>query len=290
MPTTIDAAFNQFLSTLSTQRGETVAAANHRASVQQCLHANYGIIGFFLSGSFGHGTNVTGYSDADRFAIFPANRLYQDSAQSLGEIAQVLRQRFPTTGVRVDAPGIRLPFGYDGAELNEVIPVHQLSGDVRGYRIFGMPDGGGGWIRAIPEAHNAFVDHHHQRLSNKLKPLIRFLKAWKYARGVPVKSFYLEMRAAAFAAKEQAIIYGMDLRSLFMAMAMDGLADVPDPFAVVNPVTACNTANQYLQVQAAARSATDIAQDALWAEQNGRTVEAFHHWNNLFNGIFPAYG
>lgn len=290
MPTTVDAAFNHLALNLSTSRAETQAAASHRASVEQCLQANYGITGFFLSGSFGNGTNISGYSDADRFAIFPANRLYQNSQQSLGEIAEVLRRRFSATGVRVDAPGIRVPFGYDGSELNEIIPVHQLAGDVRGYRVFGMPDGNGGWMKAIPEAHNAFVNLHHQRLGNKLKPLIRFLKAWKYARGVPVKSFYLEMRAAVFAANEQAIVYGMDLRSLFMAMATDGFAQVSDPFGVVTPVTACNTANQFLQAQAAARSAADIAQNALWAEQNGRTAEAFRHWNTLFNGVFPAYG
>ena len=46
--------------------------------------------------------------------------------------------------------------------------------------------------QASPDAHNAYVASIDTKFGGKVKPLIRFIKAWKYFRDVPISSFYLE--------------------------------------------------------------------------------------------------
>ena len=43
MPQTVDEGFRDFLRTLTPLARETVAARQHRASIQQCIKANFGL-------------------------------------------------------------------------------------------------------------------------------------------------------------------------------------------------------------------------------------------------------
>jgi hypothetical protein len=50
---------------------ETSATVSHRASIKACLENNFGLKRFTRIGSFGNGTNVSGYSDVDYLACLP---------------------------------------------------------------------------------------------------------------------------------------------------------------------------------------------------------------------------
>ena len=122
MVTDVSRAFDQLANTLKHSAIETKAAASHRASIEACLRANFGVTSFFRSGSFGNGTNVAGYSDVDYFAVIPRQSLKQSSGATLQAMAAALRTRFPTTpNIRVNGPGVQLPFGVDGSEHTEVM-------------------------------------------------------------------------------------------------------------------------------------------------------------------------
>jgi hypothetical protein len=197
MPLTIEDAFENFLVTIRGSAVETSAAASHRSSIKTRLEQSFGMTAFFRTGSFGNGTNVRGHSEVDYFAVIPAARLKQDSRITLAAVAADLRARFPTTSnIRVDSPGVRLPFGLDGAEAVEIVPVDQTGQTQLGFRQFDMPDGNGGWKFSAPESHNAYVSGIDKKHGGKVKPLIRFVKAWKFKRNVPIRSFYLEVRTA----------------------------------------------------------------------------------------------
>ena len=45
---------------------------------------------------------------------------------------------------------------------------------------YDIPNYEGGWMKLRPKAHNAYVKREDERLGNKLKPLIRLIKAWKF--------------------------------------------------------------------------------------------------------------
>lgn len=245
---------------------------------------------FFRTGSFGNGTNISGFSDVDYFAVIPANRLKENSAATLSDIANALRARFATTdGIRINGPAVRLPFGLDGAQATEVVPVDELGETKLGYRRFDMPNSKGGWMFAAPESHNAYVAEQDRRLSGKLKPLIRFVKLWKYARKVPISSFYLEMRTTAYAAAEPSIVYDIDLARLFALMHSERLALIRDPRFEdsASPIAAVASETQRkLAVNALARAA-DRAEDARKFSESDRHSAAFNRWNVVFNDRFP---
>lgn len=123
MPTSVDQGFREFHNRLVASSTESEAAKNHRSSIGSCLQSHFGMTHFFRSGSFGTGTNIRNYSDVDYFAVIPIENLKDDSSNTLSEISDVLRNRFPLTqGIRVDSPAVVVPFGTDASEAVEVIP------------------------------------------------------------------------------------------------------------------------------------------------------------------------
>jgi hypothetical protein len=242
--------------------------------------------GFFRSGSYGFGTSVSGYSDVDYFAVFPASRLHASSTDSLNTIASTLRTRFPQSGVHVDSPAIVIPFGTTRAERHEVIPVYEISATPTGRKIYGMPDRVGGWMLASPDASGAWINAADARLGNKVKPPIRFAKAWKYYNNVPIRSFYLELRTVLFAVTQTTILYRYDMRSLLAALS-DGLPNISEP-ETGNIVYPCYS-YEISTVETAAKIALGWANNAMSEEDAVRIAQAFNSWDRVFAGQFPGY-
>jgi hypothetical protein len=121
-----------------------------------------------------------------------------------------------------------------------------------------------------------------------VKPLIRLVKSWKYHWNVPIRSFYLEMRVAEYASKETAIIYRIDVKGALQWLQRSALNDMPDPMGISEPFSG----GSYIDKQTALsyiNTALGHAQNAAAAEANGRIADAFHYWDKVFNGRFPAY-
>jgi hypothetical protein len=286
MARTIEEGFSTFLNSQTPSTTETAAAASHRASIEACLKSNRGMTNFFRSGSFGFGTSVSGYSDVDYFAVFPAHRLEQSSTISLNAIGGTLRDRFPNTGVHVDSPAIVVPFGSSPAEKHEIIPAHFIGLSSAQHNLYGIPDRVGGWTRASPDATAAWVNAVDKKLGGKAKALIRLMKAWKYHCDVPIRSFYLELRTTAYASTESAIIYSIDVRSMLMSLS-NNLNTVAEP-ETASTVYSCFT-HELQTVKnkiATALTWTDYARSE---EAGGRIGNAFNGWDKVFGGAFPAY-
>jgi len=272
--------------------GETEAAKKHRASLESCLKSNFGMIGFFRSGSFGNGTSIRSYSDVDYFAAIPNDNLSSDSSKALREISGVLSQRFPSTNVAVRCPAVTVPFGTDASEKTEIVPAvpaEVLKKNGNEYIIFKIPDCGGSWMKSGPEAHNHYVASINDKLNRKVKPLIRFLKAWKYSQNVPISSFYLEMRLASYASTQSQIVYSIDLKTILNQLWVDQLAAMQDPIGISGYIKPCNTEAQKKESLSKLATASVRADKAREAEENGDIANAYYWWNLLFNGEFPAY-
>jgi hypothetical protein len=233
---------------------------------------------------------VRGFSDVDCFAVVPTVKLTRNSDTTLGYFRDALDARFPRTGVKVRGPAVMVPFGKDGAETTEVIPADYVGQTSKGKNVYDIPDRTGGWMRSSPSGHNAWVDEIDQKLNGRVKPLIRFVKAWKYQRAVPVRSFYLELRVAAWAAHEKAIVYSLDLRSVLKHLDGLGLASMLDPIEIAGRVAACGSNVQLEDAKSKLSTALTRAEKARAAELADRTKEAFQWWDLVFDGTFPAFG
>lgn len=288
MPRTIDQGFRYFLIRLTPSSSETAAAKMHRRSIEQCVRSKLGLSRFWRTGSFGNGTSVSGYSDVDYMACIPMGILRPSSSTFLATLRQALDARFPMTGVRTECPAVVVPFGTDRKETTEITPALPVvtSGT---HAVYDIPDCSGGWMKSSPDAHNSYVRSIDQSLSNKVKPLVRFIKAWKFYRNVPVSSFYLELRVAKYAAGESSILYATDVERILRELNRIGLAKVRDPMGVSGYVSPCRTAAQLADAKSKLVTAASRARKAAAAETAGRTKDAFDWWNLLFAKKFPSY-
>lgn len=292
MPLTVEKAFDDLIANLRSSRAEIFNAAGHRASIKAKLEQSFSMTAFFRTGSFGNGTNISGYSDVDYFAVIPTANLKADSSVTLSSIAAALRERFPlTSNIRVNGPAVQVPFGLDGAEHTEIVPVDATGTTVLGFRQFDMPDGRGGWMFSAPESHNDFVNGIDKGLSGKPHQLVRLLKAWRSYRGAAIKSFYLEMYVTQYAQSESAIVYDIDVRNVLQRLSAEGLPSIIDPRFPGDGryLEPCQTSIQHLDALAKVQRAAGWAEDALRLKYDGQISAAFDKWNLVYNYYFPSF-
>jgi len=290
MPGTVGEGFQIFHKRLTPTGLESDAAKRHRASIEACLKKKFEITRFFRTGSFGNGTSIRRYSDVDYFASIPTKNLKENSFATLREVRNALDTRFPNTGIRIRTPGVLVPFGILKSELTEVVPADFIKKDKNGRLIYEIADGKGGWIRSSPDAHNAYVSYISDKLGGKVKPLIRFLKAWKYYRKVPISSFYLELRVAKYASEENSIVYSFDVNNILKKLWDIQLAAIQDPMGVSGYIYACPTNAKKADALSKLERAVRRAQKAVDAEMEGKIRAAFSLWRLVFAARFPAYG
>ena len=290
MPRTIEAGFRDFLRKLTPSSGESDAAKQHRASIKSCIERNLNMRRFFRSGSFGNGTSISGYSDVDYFASIPSDNLNQNSDTSLSRVRNILDNRFPNTGVRVSCPAVKVPFGNLAKESTEIVPAEYMKKSSEGHHIYKIPNcDGGGWMNSSPEAHTAYVRGVDGNLESKVKPLIRFIKAWKYFRDVPISSFYLELRLTKYSEGESSILYSIDIKRILRYLYNNELADMRDPKGISGLISPCATDAQHEEAMSKLATALTRAEKAREAEDKDNIKDAFYWWNLLFSGKFPSY-
>jgi len=289
MPRTIDEGFRDFLPKLTPSGYELETAKSHRYSIETRLKLDFDSVRRFTRiGSFGNGTSISGYSDVDYLACLPTEKLSSNSNYSLQKVRDSLDGRFPNTGVRVSCPAVVCPFGNTASEKHEIVPADYVR-DNNTFKVYDIPDCAGGWMNASPDAHNAYVSWVDNKLSNKVKPLIRFIKAWKYFRQVPISSFYLELRVAKYASDESLIVYEHDVKRILCQLRDGGLASMQDPMGVSGYITACKTQSLKDDAISKLANAATRAEKAVEEAAKGNVSEAFEYWRLLYNYEFPAY-
>lgn len=267
---------------------ETAAGTSHRESIETRLERDFGLYRLFRIGSFGNGTSISGYSDVDYLASLKDNFYSSSSPYSLSKVRDSLDDRFPRTGVRVSCPAVHVPFGSSQWEAHEIVPgdYADSSGNFAIYRI---ADCAGGWMKASPEAHIYYVNEIHKKQANKVKPLVRFIKAWKYFRDVPISSFYLEMRVAKYSTTESSIIYYWDIARVLKLLWDNQLAAIQDPMGVSGYISACKTETMREIALSKLETALSRATKAKESVDAGNISEAFEWWRLLYNYEFPTY-
>ncbi len=288
MALTVSAGFDTFHSRLTPTGTESANAKSHRASIEACLKSNFGMTRFFRTGSFGNATSVSGFSDVDYFASIPRENLKQDSSLILRDVRRALDSRFPNTGVHIDGPAVVVPFGSSRSETTEIVPADFIKReyDCSTYEI---PNGNGGWMLSSPEFSKLNIDVIDGKLNNKLKPLIRFIKAWRYYQNVPISSFYLETYVGIYAENEKSIIYSIDIASIFNKLLNSNLPSISDPMGISGTIQPCKNMDDRKKSLAELKDAARRSQLARTAESENRAKDAFYWWNVVYNDLFPAY-
>ncbi|MDP0400535.1 nucleotidyltransferase domain-containing protein [Tsukamurella strandjordii] len=221
---TVAASIAFLLQAMTPDADERAAAAQHRASLEEWLKQDLGIVRMRETGSWHHGTAISPTSDVDYFVTMPDVRP-ETSYTALKALRASLTEGFPECWVWIDRPAVRVTYPSGGPAV-EITPAYFRDADD-----YNIPDpASNGWIQSNPAIHLEYVNDVQHRTDGKAKSLIRLVKIWKAMNKVPVSSFYLEMRAARFTETTTLpIIYDWDLRDFFRGLAEVGLREMNDP-------------------------------------------------------------
>ncbi|MEV8513466.1 hypothetical protein [Dactylosporangium sp. NPDC051484] len=278
----VDATLYGFAETLAPAAPDRTEVSLRRQKILQALsRSNLRVDSMFESGSWSHGTGVRAHSDVDYMARATGNRPMRPST-ALAVAKEAIRGcDFKITSTAVSSPVIAV--GYSSVPNFEIAPAWYY-GTSNGFDVYVIAGRKDEWVFSAPEAHLKYVDRQNDRLSKKVKPLARLLKAWKYHMGVPVSSFYLEMRTAEFAAGVKSIVYDVDLPSMLGRLIGFGVRDMNDPEQIVGRIPACaSDEKERRTIQLAKDALAHLAKAAAAKERR----DAGEYWNSMYQ-IFGA--
>ncbi|SHH31493.1 hypothetical protein SAMN05443575_3693 [Jatrophihabitans endophyticus] len=288
MARTAAEGFETFLGRLTPSESEREKASSHRASIYAKLDDRFGLYRMFESGSFKHGTGVSGKSDVDFFVSLKTSRPSLASS-TLTSVKNALQDRFPSTYIHTSRPGVVLEFG-GGYERVEVIPAYAQEKLSDGSMRFKIPGVTSEWLDSTPEAHFGYVnDSNSLPRRGAAKSLARLAKAWKYYRNVPISSFYLEMRAASYMRAQTYLDWPLDLYYFLNSLQSHELAAMNDPTGNTGRIEPCSSTTNKIDAKSKLDTAVNRALRAKDYYKDGRIRDAFDAWDLLFNGNFPAY-
>jgi len=274
-----------FLKTLVPDSYDRITVAERRTAMEAALARSTLRAGrWFESGSWSHGTSLKGHSDVDFMARATGPRPDRPSSALASLKTTLSGSHWAITSLRISSPTVKI--GFYSAPNFEVVPAW-LAKTVGGDEVFWIPGPDDSWAESAPAAHLRFVTQQNDRLSKKVKPLARLLKAWKVYTGAPVSSFYLEMRVAEYAKNERFIHYHTDLLLLMHRLIDYGVRSMNDPTGLVSRINAVSSEDNRrttLRLLRAAVNHLELARDLERTAEGPRYREAMRA---LFGPSFP---
>lgn len=265
--------FEQYLADRAPTDTEKGEVRRYRQRIHDVLRSQFRLMAFFQSGSFQHGTAITPYSDVD----YIARVYFEDRPLSSSTVLNTMRDLFKrelweATSVSVARPTVTIQFPSIVARY-EITPAYLKSGLEDSEQVLHIPASAGEWRESAPKAHNAFVSDMDRKHHGNVRVVARLLKAWKYKHGVPISSFYLEMRAAEFGKNHDHLWPLSALRAIAAKLLSTELASMNDPTRMVSRIAA-NSSETDRRVSLAKlrtlKAQLDVAYEAWCAGQSQR--------------------
>jgi len=195
-----------------------------RNQVQRIIKDSVGADRILSTGSWSHGTAISGFSDVDHFIVLSCERP-NVSGEALERLFAPLSIALSSdTDVFLSSPTIGIVDPYDDRNVLEYVPAYVVGGGE-----YLIPDQASTeWLRSNPVAHAAFINRADNR-GRSVREMIRLIKAWKYASGSELSSLYLEMVTTNYCLENPASHYLGELIEILRTLKRLRLADIDDP-------------------------------------------------------------
>lgn len=280
-----DATLDGFVSSLTPAALDRTTVSERRKILEGTLREKTNFSSLFESGSWSHGTSVSGHSDVDYMALAPARARPTLPSSALRTLSDAISgSHWSISSLRISTPAVKVSF-YQSPNV-ELAPAF-FHRQVSGVDVYHIPGPGNEWIESIPQGHNTYVSDVNDRLGKKLKPLVRLIKSWKYAQSVPVSSFYLEMRTASYASGESSIINDIDLRSMFRQLIAGEMRAMNDPLGIVGRIPATSSDANRTSALRSAKLASEHLQAADEALVAGDSARYWRNMSAVFGLQYP---
>lgn len=262
--------------------------ANRKRQIESILEdAGLSVVTMFEAGSFSHGTGIAQKSDVDLMIWLSYGQATDLPSSILRRVKDALRDanQYDYGLPCVSSPTVLVP--YHTPPKFEIVPAFYESGSSTSDGTFKIPGRRDEWVLSSPGSHNRYVADVNKSLNARLKPLIRLVKAWKYAKDVPVSSFYLEMRTTNHMEGDSYVLYDLDLPSTLRHILATDVADMNDPTGSVGRIPACSSEDNRAATRAKLRSAINALEKADECRRSGDWQGYWYQMYLVFGTNFP---
>ncbi len=287
---TISESFMMLLDRIAPLQSEVDAANGHAATIRTRLETSYNLKKFQVVGSYSRGTFIRGISDVDVFAVVARDDVrwgdsYKNSGTVLDNLKRDLEGRFWNTKIYRDVNAVVVEFGDCHVD---VVPAFYAGATPKGWPLYSIPDGIGGWMQTSPECHNAYIKQEDDAAGGKIKGTARLLKFWRDCRAprVPVSSFQIEMVLASTGICRGVKSYADCVTEVLQNLAQRECRALQDPLGISGNIACVKSESQREAALASVRYSRDHAKSALSAMVYD-LAEARRQWDIVFNGKFP---
>jgi hypothetical protein len=238
----------------------------------------------FSIGSFRRFTLIRPERDVDLLAPVSSthwDRYKNDSRAFLYWIREKLKGSYSTTRVSTRGLSIKLAFNIIEAD---VVPCFGRKGE--GYW---MPDGSKGWMATNPPFHIDKMAASNVLHDQKLKPIVKLMKAWNTDNTHHLQSFHVELMTERIWSGRAIPSHPSAIASTLGSMSKLVLQTFTDPWGPGQPIdgylsTSEREVAQRLLVADATRAAKAEA-----SRLAGREFEAYGLWRIIYSS-FPGWG
>ena len=283
--TYVDEAFANLRSQLEITKTESKLASRRHSEIRDVVADAWQLEDHFLTGSYRRNTKTKRLRDVDIFVVIDAKGPQaglrkKTPAALLAELKSILEDRYDA--VVVDQLACTINFGDDDDIVSfDVVPAFKRKGG--GWEI---PDTSRGWISTNPKRHDELTTKKNNATDGKYVPFMKMVKGACRQLGDPVDpSFLLEVMALSLVS-EPFGRYQDELNWFFATAADEVIRDWPDPVGIGPEVNSMN-ADERRQASEALRTAQQIAETAVWLEDEDKERAAVEEWRKLFDWRMP---
>jgi hypothetical protein len=281
----VDDAFSNLRGQLEITKTEEAQAKRRHKEIRDVVAEAWQLEDHFLTGSYRRHTKTKRLKDVDIFVVIDANGPQADlrkkgPAALLSELKAILDPKYDS--VVVDRMACTVGFGTDEDIMSfDVVPAFKRTAG--GYEI---PDTVNGWIATNPKRHHELTSAKNKECDDDFVPFVKMVKGANRELGDPVEpSFLLEVMALDLVSTP----FGrfQDELTWFFATAADQVTDDwPDPVGI-GPGVNTMSSSERSQAADALRNAQQIAENAVWLEDQGKDRAAVEEWRKLFGWRMP---
>jgi hypothetical protein len=300
MPTTVRAAFDDFLARLEPTDRQKSDAATKQNGVRACLAVPLYVAGAFLTGSYARHTMIKPPNDIDLFIVLDADKhsstfyTILGAQQALESFHRNLKACYPMTPIRKAHPAIHLDFSTYGLD---VVPAFDRYRG--GYLI--PSRFGSGWISTDPTKHADRTTSVNKTTSGYFVPLVKMFKSWNATHASKLTGFHLEMalanawptRLSTFFPPSTVLVtytsYAAAIAALFPALSARLAFSTPDPAGLSGSIDDYLQFLDRMNIRGRLTTAGESAQVALRHEARGDHRSAIAKWREIFGDPFPVY-
>lgn len=205
----------------------------------------------------------------------------KDSRSFLYWVREKLKKNYSTTRISTRGLSIKLAFNVIEAD---VVPCFKRRGEG-----FLMPDGSKGWMATNPPFHIDMMAASNVAHEEKLKPIVKLLKAWNTDNTHHLQSFHVELMTERIWAGRKIPTHPAAVASSLASMSKMVGGAFNDPWRPGQRLDLYLTASERDVAQRLLAADADRAATAESYRLSGKDAEAYERWKVVYSS-FPAWG